>query len=79
MTSNVENDSIDELEPEISWVKGVPGDSAGGTPPGAIWRPPETWRRVLRTILGTLIFIMFRILLKSAGVPGVPVVGQQRG
>ena len=51
MGTSVENLSNDELEPEISWVKGVPGYPSGGTPPEAIWRPLETWRRVLRTIL----------------------------
>ena len=51
MRVHVENSSFDELEPEISWVKGVPGKQTGGTPPGAFWRPLETWRRVLRTML----------------------------
>ena len=50
MGIHVENSSFDELEPEISWVKGVPGVHGGGTPPAAFWRPLETWRRVLRTI-----------------------------
>ena len=34
MGVNVENLSFDELEPEILWVKGVPGMPSGGTPLG---------------------------------------------
>ena len=48
--SYVENSSFDELESEISWIKGGPGLQTGGTPPRPIWRPLVTWRRVLRTI-----------------------------
>ena len=50
MGSDVENLSFDELQPEISWDKGVPGAQTGGTPPEAFWRPLGTWRKVLRTI-----------------------------
>ena len=47
---HVENESFDELEPEISWIKGVSGVQTGGPPLEPIWRPLRTWRRVLRTI-----------------------------
>ena len=50
MLIDVENLSFDELEPEISWVKGVLGVQTGGTSPEAFRRPLGTWRRVLRTI-----------------------------
>ena len=33
MRNNIENDSFDELEPEILYDKGVPGSQTGG-PPG---------------------------------------------
>ena len=32
---HIENDLIDELELDISWVKWVPGKQTGETPPGA--------------------------------------------
>ena len=51
MGVNIENASFDELEPEISYVKGVPGLQTGRTPPRPIWRPLPTGRRVLRTII----------------------------
>ena len=34
MGIDVENSSFDELEPEISWIKGGPGPQTGGTPSG---------------------------------------------
>ena len=40
MGIHVENSSFDELEPEISWIKGVSGAQTGGTPPEAFWAPP---------------------------------------
>ena len=52
MIISIENLLFYELEPKISRVKGVPGTQTGGTPPGAIWRPLRTWRRMLRTIFG---------------------------
>ena len=30
--SHVENETNDELEPKLSWVKGGPGEPTGGTP-----------------------------------------------
>ena len=36
---DVESLSNDELEPEISWVKGVLGEPSGGTHLEPIWRP----------------------------------------
>ena len=32
MGTHVENESNDELEPKLSWVKGGPGIQTGGTP-----------------------------------------------
>ncbi len=32
MGIHVENESNDELEPELLWVKGDPGSQTGGTP-----------------------------------------------
>ena len=50
--TDVEFVSFDELEPEISWIKGGPGPQTGGPPPRAFWRPLVTWRRMIRTIIG---------------------------
>ena len=51
MWPQVENDSFDELEPEISWIKESLGNQTGGPRPEAIWRPLRAWRRVLRTMI----------------------------
>ena len=39
MGIDVENSSFDELEPEISWIKGGPGTQTGGTPSGQFGAP----------------------------------------
>ena len=39
MLIGIENLSFDELEPEISWLKGVPGVQTGGTPLGQFGAP----------------------------------------
>ena len=54
---DVENESFDELEPEISWDKGAPGNPTGGTPPRPIWRPLPTGKRVLRTKISNIILM----------------------
>ena len=50
MLIDFENVSIDKLEPELSWVEGVPGLRSGG-PPLMQFGPLDTWRRVPRTIM----------------------------
>ena len=72
-----------DLDPEISWSKGGPGDSSGGPPLGAVWRPMLTWRRVLRTIRTKTLDVSFGDLepeiLRCKGGPGAPTGGPPLG
>ena len=82
--THVEISSFDELEPEISLVKGVIGNPTGGTTPRPIWRPLVTGRRVRRTMIMTNVeFSSFGELEPEIslvkGVTGTPSGGTPQG